>query len=181
MHGDSSDSVKKGYLPAGAKAPGTFDTYASAMKDILSRFKEGWITNVVLTTSTAAKRQVFHDDVMRGRIHKCSVSLMGDYIVATDSAPGVSKDCTIGNGVVTITPPHGVLESQGRLPNSKGSTACQLTPPPITFYRDMDTMLDDLRKHLCHNPLGSSSSDTAGDNSPFEYAPHSSNTSTKLY
>ncbi|KAF4651686.1 hypothetical protein FOL47_000253, partial [Perkinsus chesapeaki] len=33
-----SYSVKKGYLPAGAEAPGTFNTYASAMKDILSRF-----------------------------------------------------------------------------------------------------------------------------------------------
>ncbi|EER09645.1 hypothetical protein Pmar_PMAR008784 [Perkinsus marinus ATCC 50983] len=59
--GTLSYSVKKGCLPAGAKAPGTFNTYASAMKDILSQFKESWITNVVLTTSTAAKRQVFHD------------------------------------------------------------------------------------------------------------------------
>ncbi|EER02413.1 hypothetical protein Pmar_PMAR016781 [Perkinsus marinus ATCC 50983] len=40
-------------------------------------------------------------DVLRGRTHKYSVATMGDYIVATDSAPGV-ENSTAGNAVLAM-------------------------------------------------------------------------------
>ncbi|KAF4693406.1 vacuolar import and degradation protein 27 [Perkinsus olseni] len=69
-----------------------------------ARFEYGasGVEGTIVTTTGSLVVSWSLKAVLRGKIHKYSVKPMGDYIVATESGPGVSESTVAGNAVVAM-------------------------------------------------------------------------------